>query len=125
MKPKRPVNLDITTISLPLTNLASFAHRMSGVGFFLGVGLLLFVLQTSLESEESFEAVLEMFDNTLFSIILWLIFTALLYHFIAGTKHLLLDFGFGETKGGAKIGAAAVVIIFFIAVLILSALLWL
>ena len=125
MKQKRPVNLDITTISLPLTNLASFAHRVSGIGLFVGVGLLLFVLQTSLESEESFEAVSEMFDNTMFSIMLWLIFAALLYHFIAGTKHLLLDFGFGETKGGAKMGASAVVIIFFIAVLVLSASLWL
>tara|TARA_B100001094_G_scaffold275383_1_gene282897 strand:+ start:156 stop:533 length:378 start_codon:yes stop_codon:yes gene_type:complete len=125
LKPKRPVNLDITTISLPLTNLASFAHRVSGIGLFVGVGLLLFVLQTSLESEESFEAVSEMFDNTMFSIMLWLIFAALLYHFIAGTKHLLLDFGFGETKGGAKMGASAVVIIFFIAVLVLSASLWL
>jgi succinate dehydrogenase / fumarate reductase cytochrome b subunit len=125
LKPKRPVNLDITTISLPLTNLASFAHRMSGIGLFVGVGLLLFVLQTSLESEESFEAVSKMFDNTLFSIILWLIFAALLYHFIAGTKHLLLDFGFGETKSGAKMGASAVVIIFFIMVLVLSASLWL
>ena len=125
MKPKRPVNLDITTISLPLTNLASFAHRVSGIGLFVGVGLLLFVLQTSLESEESFEAVSEMFDNTMFSIMLWLIFAALLYHLIAGTKHLLLDFGFGETKGGAKMGASAVVIIFFIAVLVLSASLWL
>ena len=125
MKPKRPVNLDITTISLPLTNLASFAHRVSGIGLFAGVGLLLFVLQTSLESEESFEAVSEMFDNTMFSIILWLIFAALLYHFIAGAKHLILDFGFGETKGGAKIGASAVVILFFIAVSVLSALLWL
>jgi succinate dehydrogenase / fumarate reductase cytochrome b subunit len=125
LKPKRPVNLDITTISLPLTNLASFAHRMSGVGLFVGVGLLLFVLQKSLESEESFETVSEMFDNKLFSLVLWLIFAALLYHFIAGTKHLLLDFGFGETKVGAKMGAVAVVIIFFIAVLILSALLWL
>ena len=87
--------------------------------------MLLFVLQTSLESEESFEAVSEMFDNTMFSIILWLIFAALLYHFIAGIKHLILDFGFGETKGGAKIGASAVVILFFIAVSVLSSLLWL
>ena len=125
MKSKRPVNLDISTISLPLTNLASFAHRLSGIGIFVGFGLLLFVLQTSLESEEGFEYVSKMFDNTLFSLSLWIVFAALLYHFIAGAKHLLLDFGFGETKDGAKIGAAAVVIIFFITVSVLSALLWL
>ena len=125
MKSKRPVNLDISTISLPLTNLASFAHRLSGIAIFAGFGLLLFVLQTSLASEEGFESISKMMDNMLFSIVLWIIFAALLYHFIAGTKHLLLDFGFGETKDGAKLGAVAVVIIFFITVSVLSALLWL
>ena len=124
MKSKRPVNLDISTISLPLTNIASFAHRLSGIGLFLGTGLLLFLFQTSLESKEGFESVLSMKDNYLISLVLWFVLAAVLYHLIAGTKHLLLDFGYGETKAGAKIGAVSVVATFLISVSVVSALLW-
>ncbi len=38
-------------------------------------------------------------------IVLWAITTGLFYHLIAGFKHLIMDLGWGETKGGAQMGA--------------------
>jgi len=123
LKHKRPVNLDIATIRLPLTNIASFAHRISGMAIFFGTSLLLYILQVSLTSAEGFDFALQMMERPLISLIIWLILAAVVYHLIAGTKHLLLDLGLGETKNGAKIGAFVVVILFLLSIPFLSILL--
>ncbi len=52
---KRPVNLDLRTIKLPVTAYTSILHRISGVILFLGIAVLLFALDKSLSSEEGFE----------------------------------------------------------------------
>ena len=104
MKDKRPINLDITTIKFPLAAIASILHRISGIGLFFGVGILLYFLQISLRSEVEFERVAILFDGLLMTPLLGLILLALIYHLIAGIKHLLLDLGVGESKKGAKTG---------------------
>ncbi|EIY2610902.1 succinate dehydrogenase, cytochrome b556 subunit, partial [Pseudomonas aeruginosa] len=52
MNKKRPVNLDIRTIQLPLTALTSILHRISGIMLFIFLGLILYMLSKSLESEK-------------------------------------------------------------------------
>ena len=37
--------------------------------------------------------------------VVWGIVSGLLYHIVAGTKHLIMDWGFGETLAGAAIGS--------------------
>ncbi|MDU1086022.1 MAG: succinate dehydrogenase, cytochrome b556 subunit [Leclercia adecarboxylata] len=60
VKKQRPVNLDLKTIRFPVTAIASILHRVSGVITFVAVGILLWLLGTSLSSpgylEETFEA---------------------------------------------------------------------
>ena len=56
-KDKRPVNLDIGSMQLPITAYVSIAHRLSGVFLFLVSGLLVWALDTSLRSEEGFNSV--------------------------------------------------------------------
>ena len=121
LKSNRPVNLDIATIKLPLTNIVSFAHRLSGMAIFFGTAVLLYVLQISLKSEEDFELALQIMDGPIFSITIWVIVAAILYHLIAGIKHLPLDMGLGETKQGARIGAIVVVTLFLLSISLLSA----
>jgi len=41
--------------------------------------------------------------------VLWVVVSALIYHFVAGIKHLLMDWGIGETLEGAQLGAKLVV----------------
>jgi len=115
VKDNRPVNLDITTIKFPLAAIASILHRISGIGLFIGVGILLYFLQMSLASEAEFKRLLGLFDNSLVKILLWLILAAVFYHLIAGIKHLLLDLGIGESKQGAKSGATITLVLFVIA----------
>lgn len=96
MSNKRPVNLDLGTIRLPITSYVSILHRISGVGLFFAVAVLLFMLEASLASEQSFSALKAFFSKPLFQIILWISLAALAYHVVAGIRHLIMDFGFGE-----------------------------
>ena len=91
MKDTRPVNLDITTIKFPLAAITSILHRISGVGLFFSVGILLYFLQLSLSSEAGFNQALQLLDSSLIKALIWIILLAVFYHLIAGLKHLLLD----------------------------------
>ena len=96
MKTKRPINLDIGTIKLPITSYVSILHRVSGVVLFFAVALLLCVFDASLESEQSFESLKECLSSPIWQLIIWAALAAMAYHFLAGIRHLIMDFGFGE-----------------------------
>ena len=99
-------------------------HRLSGIALFLGTAVLLYLLQLSLESEAGFHQVLEILDGTFAKLVLWVLLAALAYHFVAGIKHLLLDFGLGESKTGAKTGASITLALSFILIAILGVWIW-
>ena len=119
---KRPVNLDIGTIQLPITSYVSILHRVSGVVLFAAIAIFLWVLDASLTSEESFNAVKECIGGTLCQIIIWASLTALAYHMVAGVRHLIMDLGIGETLEGGQLGAKIALIV--AAVLIVLAGVW-
>ena len=96
MKTKRPVNLDIGSIKLPVTSYVSILHRVSGVVLFFSVAVLLCVFDASLESEQSFQSLKDCFSSPVAQLIIWASLAALAYHFVAGIRHLIMDFGVGE-----------------------------
>jgi succinate dehydrogenase / fumarate reductase cytochrome b subunit len=122
-KKKRPVNLDIGTIQLPVTAYVSILHRVSGVVLFGAVGLFLWILDSSLSSEESFNSIKEFMNTLIVQIIIWLSLAALIYHLVAGLRHLVMDYGYGETLSGGILGAKLVLT--FSAILMLMAGFWL
>ena len=119
VKDTRPVNLDLTTVKFPLPAITSILHRISGVALFFGIGVVLYLLQLSLESEAGFERVTELFRATPVKLVVWLLLTGLLYHLIAGIKHLLMDWGIGESREGA-LRAAQVTLVLAVAAAVLS-----
>jgi len=122
VKDKRPVNLDIGSMRLPITAWASITHRASGVFLFVGMAVLLWALDASLASPESFAALQESLDNVLLKLVIWALMSGLIYHSLAGVKHLVMDFGIGETMAGGILGVRIVVALS--AVLILLAGIW-
>ncbi len=119
---KRPVNLDLTTIKFPIPALASISHRIAGVALFVAVPILLWMLDRSLASPESFAEMKELLDSGLAKFVLWGILAAIAYHFVAGIKHLIMDWGIGETlEGGRRFAIAGFIIA---AVLIILAGVW-
>ncbi|MFT5360788.1 MAG: succinate dehydrogenase / fumarate reductase cytochrome b subunit [Oceanospirillaceae bacterium] len=117
MDKKRPVNLDLGTIALPITSYVSILHRASGVIMFFAVAVLLWLLESSLASEASFNELSNLFNNPLCQIIVWATLAALAYHSVAGMRHMIMDFGVGEDSfyagrlsAWAALALAAVVI---------------
>ncbi len=106
---KRPVNLDLTTIQFPVPAIASILHRISGVILFFCIPLLLWALQSSLDSLDSFNALYACVMSGVGKFVLWAILTALLYHLLAGIRHLLMDTGIGETLKSGRLGAKLVI----------------
>ncbi|WP_177412174.1 succinate dehydrogenase, cytochrome b556 subunit [Pseudomonas cavernae] len=119
---QRPVNLDLRTIKLPVTAYTSILHRISGVILFLGIAVLLFALDKSLASEEGFEQVKACLASPLAKLVIWGLLSALLYHLVAGIRHLIMDMGIGETLEGGKLGSQIVLAVS--AVLIVLAGVW-
>lgn len=124
MNKKRPVNLDISTIKLPITAYVSILHRVSGVFLFAGAAVLLWILDSSLDSQEGFNAVQALGDNLAFKIILWTVLAALAYHTVAGIRHLIMDLGVGESLKGGKVGAQLVLVIAVVLFVLAGVWLW-
>ncbi|WP_390904431.1 succinate dehydrogenase cytochrome b556 subunit [Vibrio ishigakensis] len=102
-KNQRPVNLDLQTIHFPITAIASILHRVSGVITFVFVGVLLWLLSTSLSSPQGFMEAASFVDGFFVKFILWGMLTALFYHIVGGIRHLCQDLGyFEELESGAK-----------------------
>ena len=89
---------------------------------FVGIGFGLFALETSLASEEGFNALKAMIKSPLGMFISWGLLAALAYHFVAGIKHLVMDMGFAETLEGSRFAAKFTILIS--AVLIFLAAVW-
>lgn len=121
---KRPVNLDIGTISLPITAYTSILHRVSGVALFVGVGILMWMLDVSLASEDGFNAVRTIFHSFFCKLIVWGVLIALIYHCAAGVKHLIMDIGIGETMEGGSRGSRIVLVVTVILAVLAGAAIW-
>ncbi len=124
MKDKRPVNLDISTIHLPIAAYTSITHRISGVIVFVGVAILLWMFNLSMSSEEGFNQMKDLMSSPLMKFIVWGILSALAYHLVAGVKHLLMDMGIGETKEAAPLGAKITLLVSLILIIALGVWIW-
>ncbi len=124
MNSKRPVNLDLRTIQLPVTAYTSIAHRISGVILFLGIAVLLYVLDLSLSSEEGFIKAQECLSGGFVKLVIWGLLSALLYHLVAGVRHLVMDMGVGETLEGGKLGSKIVIAVSAVLILLSGVWVW-
>jgi succinate dehydrogenase / fumarate reductase cytochrome b subunit len=121
---KRPVNLDISTIKLPITAYVSILHRMSGIFLFAGMALLLWMLDSSLDSQESFAAVRDASNNAVFKFALWAVLSGLAYHMVMGIRHLIMDVGVGESLKGGQLGAKIALFIALASIALIGVWVW-
>lgn len=102
-KPPRPVyrNIHITDIvkyRLPPAGIVSILHRISGAVLFLLMPFVIWMFDTSVSSEISYDTFTSIFTNGcafvpgwFFKLIALGLIWAYLQHFIAGVRHLIMD----------------------------------
>ena len=106
MKTARPVNLSLSTVmTQPLPAIASITHRITGIVLFAGVGFLLYVLDLSLSSPQGLDDARALLATSMSKFVLLVVLATLAYHFVAGIRHLLLDFDIGDSLAAARLSA--------------------
>ena len=122
VKSNRPINLPLSqviSVNRSPIAIASILHRISGIVLFLLIPVMLWLLQNSLSSPESFETV---FDNVFIRFLAWIFVAAIAYHFVMGVKHLFADNGQNEELQSARM--ASVVSLVIAAILIVASFVW-
>lgn len=114
MKNNRPVNLSLATVievnlKSPVA-IASILHRLSGILLFFVVPGLLALLSCSLASPESFAATKDLLGGMTAKVVLFVSLAGLVYHLLAGIKHLVMDWGIAETLEGGRAFATSTLV---------------
>ena len=91
---------------------------------FLGLVVLLYGLDMSLASEESFEELKACLASPLAKLVIWGLLSALLYHLVAGIRHLFMDAGVGETLEGGKLGSKIVIAVAVVLIVLAGVWVW-
>lgn len=125
----RPKHLNLMQIRLPLPGFVSILHRISGVGLFLCLPVLIALFGASLGTPEQLECYRAAMAFTVLGLpvlkllllgLLW----AYLHHFCAGIRFLLLDMHIGIDLVPARISAVAVLSLSLSLTLVLGVLTW-
>ncbi len=124
MYKKRPKNLDLLKFRLPLPGWVSILHRISGAVLFLFIPFLLWLLQASLGSAETYADFKSVLVNPLVKLILFGLVWAFLHHFFAGIRYLALDMDLGIELGPARASSTAVLIVSIVLTLLIGVRLW-
>lgn len=124
MSKSRPKHLDLTKIRFPVMAIVSGMHRISGAVLFLFIPLLLWLLQQSLATQQTFESFKSAVSSPLPKLVLLGLLWAYLHHLCAGIRHLALDLDRGTELGAARASSYAVLIVSVGLTLAAGAMLW-
>jgi succinate dehydrogenase / fumarate reductase cytochrome b subunit len=127
MTHKRPININLFKIQLPLSALLSITHRISGMLiFFLVLPVSAIALSFVYENQDSYNNFINFYmtnlPTKLVFISLVLIFQ---YHVFTGVRHMLMDFHFLEETLSTSFRSAVFTLLLFLlnAVLTISVML--
>ena len=125
MNNKRPVNLDLTTVSFPITAIASILHRVCAVISWVGLGFLLCLVCYALDSQQQFDEVTALYQsNFLLQFVSWGFLAAFGYYCMGTVKHIIQDFGFFEDFAGGQLISWTVIIAGVVLALLAGVLVW-
>jgi succinate dehydrogenase / fumarate reductase, cytochrome b subunit len=122
---KRPVNLDLATIKFPVMAISSILHRISGVVLFLLFPVMIYFFEMSLKNAGTFTQLQWWFANSVScKLLLWAFGAAIIYHLLAGVRHIVMDLGFGENVSAGRRSALGVIAATILITLLLGIWIW-
>ncbi len=104
--------------------IASILHRISGLALFFLFPIVLYYLELSLATPASFMNLQSILGGVGAKLILWAFGAALIYHLLAGIRHLIMDAGYGEHLEAGRKSAVFVIIAAIILTLLLGFWIW-
>ena len=114
---KRPVNINLLKIKLPLTALLSITHRVSGIIiFFLALPVSVYALMELSHSQSSYNSITQLFDtNIVFKSFILMLILVFKYHIFTGVRHMLMDFHLiSESLASSQRSSVITLILFLI-----------
>ncbi|MGA8148670.1 MAG: succinate dehydrogenase, cytochrome b556 subunit [Gallionellaceae bacterium] len=124
MNNSRPKYLDLRRIRLPLPGFVSILHRISGALLFLALPLLLWTLQYSLRSIETYTLLSWMFRHAASKLFWIFMLWAFLHHFCAGIRYLAIDLDRGVELAQARASSKWVLVVSLALTILLGVRLW-
>ena len=124
MSQKRPINLDLGSLTFPPMAIASILHRISGIVLFLLVPVMLYFLSLSLHSADTFARLQTLLNACGYKFLLWAFGTAFIYHLLAGLRHIAMDLGWGEHLPAGRRSAVAVIVLAVVLAILLGVWVW-
>lgn len=101
-KKRRPVFFNPVRIQMPVGALTSITHRVTGILLAAGVPFGIYLLDQSLQSDQSWSRVVHLLDNWAFKAVAIVFIWALAHHLLAGVRHLLSDVDIGSRLPSAR-----------------------
>jgi succinate dehydrogenase / fumarate reductase, cytochrome b subunit len=102
--------LDIIKYRLPLAGIVSILHRVSGAVMFLLLPFIIWMFDTSISTEQSYERFTAVFLGStgwFFKLVALALIWALLHHLLAGLRHLWMDATHAVTLRFGRLSALA------------------
>ncbi len=121
---KRPKNLNLFTIRLPINAVISIMHRMSGMVLFLILPLLLWALSALVSNQESYIALTELMQHWILKLMLIALSWAFFHHFFAGLRHLAMDVHWMTSLQKARLSSRLVLCFVALAVIVFAMMIW-
>ncbi len=120
----RPKNLNLFTIKLPINAVVSILHRVSGVGLFLSIPLILLALQNLVNSESSYLTLAGWLNTWYVKLLLIGLAWAFFHHFFAGIRHLFQDIHWMTSLKNARLSSRILLYLVTISTVIFAVFIW-
>lgn len=124
MNENRPKHLALRHIKFPLPAIVSGLHRISGLLLFLSLPFLLWTLQYSLRSIETFTMLDGMLQYPVSKLFLIGVLWAFLHHFCAGIRYIAIDLDYGVRLAQARASSKWVLMVSLTLTVLLGVRLW-
>lgn len=115
----RPKFLNLFRLSYPPGAIASIAHRVTGILLAVAIPIAAYGFTRSVAGPEGFAEIARWGRAIPIRLALAVLAAALVYHLLAGVRHLLMDAGIGSSlragRGSARAVLAAGVVAFVVA----------
>jgi succinate dehydrogenase / fumarate reductase cytochrome b subunit len=120
----RPKNLNLFTIKLPINAVVSILHRVSGLGLFLSIPLILLALQSLVHSESSYLILAGWLNAWFVKLFLIGLAWAFFHHFFAGIRHLFQDIHWMTSLKNARLSSRILLCLVAVSTVIFAVFIW-